>query len=50
MKYIQCKSGKDLITVDQFETIKEAQAVLIEYRIADPYATYYISNRACKNW
>jgi hypothetical protein len=36
--------------VDEFSTRKEAQAVRSEYQLADPYARYYISTRACKAW
>ncbi len=50
MKYIQRKDNNYLETVDQFETLKEAQIMLSEYRISDPYAVFYISNRACKDW
>lgn len=50
MKYIQRKDGKDLETVDEFETYKEAKDMVKEYRMADPSAIYYISSRACKHW
>lgn len=50
MKYIQRKDSFGLETVDEFFTRKEALAMLREYRIADPYATYYISSRCCKSW
>lgn len=50
MKYIQRKDGKDLETVDEFPSMKEARAMLKEYRMADPYAEYYISSRCCKHW
>lgn len=50
MYYIQRKDDKDLETVDQFETRKEAKAMLTEYRISDSSAEYYISSRACKAW
>jgi len=50
MKYIQRKEGKELETVDEFETMKEARLMLKEYRISDPYAEYYISSRCCKHW
>lgn len=50
MTYIQRKDGSDLETVDQFDTRKEARAMLAEYRMADPYASYYLSSRACKGW
>lgn len=52
MKYIQRKDNdtKQLETVDEFETMKEARAMLKEYRLADTGAHYYISSRACKDW
>lgn len=50
MRYIQRKDGKDLETVDEFETYKEAKDMLTEYRISDSSAQYYISSRACKAW
>jgi hypothetical protein len=49
-KYIQRKGQGYLETVDEFETLKEARAMLKEYRIADNRAKYYISSRACKEW
>lgn len=50
MIYIQRKDGKDLETVDQFETRKEARLMLTEYRLSDNSAYYYTSSRACKHW
>jgi len=50
MNYIQRKQGKMLETVDEFETYKEAKAMLKEYRLSDWSAEYYISSRACKEW
>lgn len=50
MKYIQRKDRNGLETVDEFETYKEARAMLKEYRMADPCAEYYISSRCCKAW
>jgi hypothetical protein len=50
MKYIQRKGNGYLETVDQFETYKEARAMLAEYRMSDPTAHFYISSRACKGW
>jgi hypothetical protein len=50
MTYIQRKDGKDLETVDQFETRKEARLILKEYQLSDNYANYYLSSRACKHW
>jgi hypothetical protein len=50
MKYIQRKDANFLETVDEFETMKEAKAMLKEYQIGDRAGTYYISSRACKDW
>jgi hypothetical protein len=50
MIYIQRKSAGYLETVDAFSTIKEARAMLNEYRSADKSAVYYLSRRACKAW
>ncbi len=50
MKYIQRKDQYRLETVDEFETYKEAREMLREYRMSDPYAEYYISQRCCRDW
>lgn len=50
MIYIQRRESRQLETVDEFETLKEARAMLIEYRISDPTATYYLSRRPCNEW
>ena len=50
MYYIQRKDYVYLETVDEFDTRKEANDMLAEYRLSDPYAEYYISSRACKSW
>jgi hypothetical protein len=50
MKYIQRKDNRHLETVDEFETMAEARAMVKEYRMADPSAEYYISSRPCKEW
>lgn len=50
MYYIQRKDSQYLETVDEFDTRKEAKAMLSEYQLSDPYAHYYISSRACKAW
>lgn len=49
MIYIQRKSSI-LETVDEFETRREAKAALIEYKLADPSAFYYLSTRPCRAW
>lgn len=48
--YIQRKDGKDLETVDEFETRKEARLMLKEYQLSDNSAHYYTSLRCCKDW
>ncbi len=50
MIYIQRKGDGQLETVDQFTTRKEARSMLSEYQLSDPYASYYLSSRACKGW
>ena len=49
-QYIQRKDLNGLETVDEFETFKEALAMLKEYRIGDTSAEYYLSTRCCKEW
>jgi hypothetical protein len=48
--YIQRRDRNGVETVDEFDTRKEALAMVKEYRISDPYANYYLSSRACKAW
>ena len=50
MYYIQRKDSNGLETVDEFNTRKEAKAMLEEYRLSDWSATYYLSSRPCKAW
>lgn len=52
MYYIQRKdhSTRQLETVDEFNTRKEARLMLSEFELSDNYADYYISTRACKDW
>jgi hypothetical protein len=50
MKYVQRKDGRELETVDEFITAKEAREMLKEYRTSDTSAVYYISSRPCKAW
>ena len=49
MIYIQRRSST-LETVDEFESRREAKAALIEYKLADPSAFYYLSTRPCRAW
>lgn len=48
--YVQRRGDGYLETVDEFETRKEARAMLKEYRMSDPSAYYYLSSRMCGNW
>ena len=50
MVYIQRREGKNLETVDEFPSYREAKINIVEYRISDNSAIYYLSNRACKHW
>lgn len=50
MVYVQRKEGKNLETVDCFDTRKEAKTMLLEYRISDSAGFYYLSQKPCKNW
>ena len=51
MIYIQRRdSSRQLETVDEFVNLKAARDALIEYRISDPTATYYLSRRPCNEW
>ena len=50
MTYVQRRGNVYLETVDEFETRKEARAMLAEYRMSDPTAEFYLSSRACRDW
>ena len=52
MIYINRKDNLgNLETVDQFnQGRKYAKEMLKEYRLSDPSARYYISQRPCKDW
>jgi hypothetical protein len=50
MFYIQLRSAYLLETVNEFETRKEARAMLKKYQLSNWAGFYYISTRACKNW
>ena len=52
MYYIQRKDSelKQVETVDEFESFKEAKRMIIEYKITDKTAHYYISTRATKEY
>lgn len=49
MIYIQLRRF-GLETVDEFQTMREARAMLAEYRLADPTGHYYLSRRPCRAW
>ena len=51
-RYIQRKDNQfnTLETVDEFDTFREARAMLTEHRMSDPSAEFYISQRPCKDW
>ena len=48
--YIQRRDRNGVETVDESDDAKEAHRLLAEYRVADPYAEYYLSSRACREW
>lgn len=50
MRYINRFGDGYRETVDEFTTYREAIAMLKEYRIADPSANYWVSQRCCKGW
>ena len=50
MVYIQFRYNGVLETVDEFETWKEARAMLREYRMIGAGGAYYLSSRACQSW
>ena len=48
--YIQRKGDGYLETVDEFDSRKEARAMLAEYRMSDPSGYFYLSSRPCRAW
>jgi len=50
MIYIQRKGQGYLETVDECDTRREANYLLGEYRLSDPSAEYYLSQRPCRDW
>lgn len=50
MHYINRKGNGYRETVDQFERYREAREMVREYRMSDPGAEYYVSQRACASW
>jgi hypothetical protein len=50
MYYIQRKGHGGLETVDETASLKDAKFLLKEYIMSEPTASYYLSQRACKDW
>lgn len=50
MIYINIKNGKEIETVDEFKTYKEAKEMLKEYKLGDRYNYYYLSQKSTKEW
>ena len=50
MIYIQLRRRGSVETIDEFATMREARAMLAEYRLADPTGDYYVSRRPCRAW
>lgn len=51
MYYINTKYRSEPVeTADEFESHKEAQEMLVEYRMAFPEHDVWLSNRATKEW
>ena len=48
--YVNRRGQGYLETVDQFDTRKEARAMITEYRMSDPAGSFHLSTRACKGW
>jgi hypothetical protein len=49
--YIQRRDkARNLETVDEFATRKEAREMLREYRMSEPGVSFYLSSRPCKAW
>lgn len=50
MFYIQRRTGKQLETIDEYETRKEATDACREYNLVDKFAYHYVSRRACNSY
>ena len=48
MTYINLKSEYGIETVDEFETYKEARAMVVEYNLG--HGGHYLSQRSTKEW
>ena len=42
--------AKRNLTIESHETNRQAERALDELHYHDPFGTYWISTRACKNW
>ena len=42
--------AKNNLTIESHETNRQAQTALEDLRYFDPFGTYWVSTRACKNW
>lgn len=47
--YINSKNGREIETIDEFDTLKEAKAMLTEYQMSHG-GNLYISTRCTKEW
>lgn len=50
MPYVNRHDGREVETVDSFDSWKEARDMVAEYRLADPSAVYRVSTRATRDW
>ena len=51
MKYINYRYNGVTETIDEFETYKEARAMILEYRLAYPIGSeLWISQRCTNDW
>ena len=51
MKYINIRGSWGVETIGEFETMKEARAMIIEYRLAYPIGSeIWTSQRCTKDW
>ena len=50
MNYINLKTSGTVETIDEFETRKEANRMLIEYRVAFGPCDLYVSSRCDNTW
>jgi len=48
--FINRKDNRQIETIDEFNSSKEAYAMVCEYNLSDPFAQYYVAKHACKAW